>query len=59
MNIPACSGACQQGRAACKTPQACELPEDDSDAMTDLGRAIFIVAVALLFSGLLLAALLP
>ena len=24
-----CSGACDQGRKACVTPQACERPEDD------------------------------
>lgn len=30
----ACSGACDQGRKACTTPEACELPDAEFGAMS-------------------------
>ena len=47
----ACSGSCNQGRNACPTPEACEVP-DDADPLTS---AIFwrLYAAAVLLVALL------
>lgn len=47
----ACSGSCNQGRNACPTPEACEVP-DDSDPVTS---AVFwrLYALAVLLVALM------
>lgn len=56
---PACSGgSCQQGRAKCKTPQACQVPIDEENDAALIAKGIVItavVAVALASLGALLA----
>lgn len=41
--LPACSGACQQGRRLCLTPEACRLP--DGHAQMEGAGAVVIPAV--------------
>lgn len=47
-----CTGCCQQGREACPTPQACEVPDrDDMPGLLPTLFALaagFVVLVALL-----------
>ena len=50
-----CHGPCQQGRAECPTPEACERPPGEPDGLELLGAlaAVLVVIVAL---GLLVGA---
>lgn len=52
---PPCNHNCRQSRD-CPAPQACELPEQETDAVGDLWAAILVAAVCLLA---ILCAVLP
>lgn len=46
LNYAACNGPCSQGRGACQTPEACQLPDDGSLVGIGLGLcAVCAVAV--------------
>lgn len=47
-SYPSCSGPCNQGRAPCNTPQACELHEPPL-TRNDLALAAVIVSVVAMF----------
>lgn len=43
----ACSGACDQGRKACTTPEACELPDAEFGAISGLLSVPALISAAL------------
>lgn len=42
-----CNGACDQGRKACPTPDACEIPEEDKQNVVGLLLIAFSLVCAL------------
>lgn len=45
---PACSGACNQGRAECPCPEACEVPVSDAQERAWFWRVYLVLIVAIL-----------
>lgn len=43
-----CHGPCQQGRAECPTPAACERPDNDESTWRLLGQAFLAVVLAVI-----------
>ena len=53
--ISACTGPCQQGRAPCPTPYACEVSQEDADAVMSVGWWVAEKVAMIIGIGLVIA----